>query len=84
MVKEDNTIKIRNANKKWITSTIIRLFGIGFAMMFGFLSTILNEDTWINSLVLISILISIFVLGFIIPDKIMFGKNLVKKRYEDI
>lgn len=81
---KNDTIKIEDSNKKWKKSVIVRFFGVGAAMLFGVLSTILDGDTWSGALILIFILILIFNLSIVIPDKIIFGKNLVKKRYEDI
>ena len=77
---EENTITIKNANKKWIKSTIVRGIGMAVCIMWGVLSTVLDSDTWSGAIILFigSALAFILVIG--IPDKILFGKDLRKKK----
>ena len=75
-----NEVTIKDANKKWRNSTIVRIIGMSISFILGFLTSILDGDTWKGAIILFIGLVLVFILVISIPDKILFGKDLKKRK----
>lgn len=68
-------------NKRWALSLVSRFVGIISWGLFTISTMVMQENTWSNTLIQLILIIATFAFIIIIPDKIIFQKYLVKKKF---
>lgn len=79
-IKKKEQVTIKVTNKKWIKSVIVRGVGIAFGIFFGVSCVFLDGNKWLDSIIMVLLLLASYWMVIIIPDKIIFGKYLKKKK----
>jgi hypothetical protein len=71
-----------NNNQRWSISVWSRFFGIVLTFIFV-LFTLNAKDIWLHAIIQVVLIIGVFYFVFVLPDKIVFGKYLKKRRVAD-
>ncbi len=56
----------------------MRFIGVAIALFTGVFLNTMNPNSWRDSLIAVALFILVFNFVFVIPDRIFFGKKLVK------